>query len=113
MKQEAVSSVVKAIREIRKGNIYASDKIKEKIFKRLISPHSSKEESPLSGLTARELEVFRLIGMGFSSKEISEQLHLSIKTIGTYRENIKAKLQIKHYAELIKAAVHWLQQIEL
>jgi len=114
MKQEAVSSVVRAIQEIRRGNIYASAKIKDKIFKRLISPNASvKGASPLSELTARELEVFRLMGKGYSSKEISEQLHLSIKTIGTHRENIKTKLHIKHYAELIQAAVHWSQKIEL
>lgn len=112
MKQEAVSSVVNAIRQVRNGSIYASDQIKEKIFKRLTSQVEEREKSPLAVLTNRELEVFRLIGEGLSSKEISEQLHLSIKTIGTYRENIKVKLQIKHYTELVKFAVHWTQKIE-
>lgn len=112
MKQEAISSVVDAIRQIRSGNIYASQQIKEKVFKRLTSQVESEEISPLEALTNRELEVLRLIGKGLSSKEISEQLHLSIKTIGTYRENLKNKLQIKHYTELVKFAVHWTQKIE-
>lgn len=112
MKQEAISSVVKAIREIRNGNIYASNKIKEKVFRRLMSGEEPKDCSPLSILTNRELEVFRLIGQGLASKEISEKLHLSIKTVGTYRENIKEKLQLKHYTELVKFAVHLTQKIE-
>ncbi len=113
MKQEAISYVVKAIRQVLKGDIYASDQIKDKVFKRLTSQVNSEEQSPLDLLTNRELEVFRLIGNGLSSKEISEQLHLSIKTIGTYRENIKDKLNIKHFTELVKVAVHWAQKIEL
>lgn len=112
MKQEAISSVVKAIREIRRGNIYASESIKEKVFKRLMNQGDSSNSSPLAALTNRELEVFRLIGQGLASKEIAEQLHLSIKTVGTYRENIKEKLNLKHYTELVKYAVHWTQKIE-
>lgn len=112
MKQEAISSVVKAIRLVRNGNIYASAQVKEKIFKRLTSHTEQETLSPLAVLTNRELEVFRLIGKGFSSREISEQLHLSIKTIGTYRENIKEKLQIKHFTELVRVAVHWTQHME-
>lgn len=112
MKQEAITSVVTAIRELKNGNTYASSKIKEKVFKRLMGQPESQNQSPLAVLTNRELEVFRLIGQGLASKEISEQLHLSIKTVGTYRENIKEKLQIKHYTELVKFAVHWSQKIE-
>lgn len=111
-KQEAVSLVVHAIQEVREGNIYASNQIKDKIFRRLTSPKKQVEDSPLSELTARELEVFRLIGRGLSTKEISDQLHLSTKTVGTYRENIKSKLQLKHYTELVKAAVHWSHTLE-
>lgn len=112
MKQEAISSVVKAIRLVRNNNVYASAQVKEKIFKRLTSHSEQEKLSPLAVLTNRELEVFRLIGKGFSSREISEQLHLSIKTIGTYRENIKEKLQIKHFTELVRVAVHWTQHME-
>lgn len=112
MKQEAITSVVTAIRELRNGNLYASEKIKEKVLKRLMQQPDPEDESPLSVLTNRELEVFRLIGKGLASKEISRQLHISIKTVGTYRENIKEKLKLKHYTELVKYAVHWTQKIE-
>lgn len=109
MKQEAIAVVVDAIRQVLSGKIYASDSVKEKVFQRLVSPHAASDTSPLDGLTSRELEVFRLIGEGLSTREIAERMHLSIKTIGTYRERIKEKLGLKHYTELIKAAVHYLQ----
>ncbi|MFO7860396.1 MAG: response regulator transcription factor [Desulfosalsimonas sp.] len=113
MKQEAIPVVVKAIRHVLAGNIYASEKIKEKVFQRLVTKKKKLENNfSLDLLSNRELEVFRLTGKGFSTKEIAEQMNLSPKTIGTYRENIKNKLDLKHYTELIKFAVHWSQKIE-
>ena len=112
MKQEAVASVVKAIRKVLGGEVYASAAVKEKVFQRLTSPQLSSGKSPLDVLTNRELEVFRLVGEGLSTKEIAERLHLSIKTIGTYRENLKEKLNLKHFTELVKVAVHWSERIQ-
>jgi DNA-binding NarL/FixJ family response regulator len=114
MKQEAIPLVVKAIRHVLNGNIYASDRIKEKAFQRLVSKKRDLDKNfALDLLTNRELEVLRLTGNGFSTKEIAEQMNLSPKTIGTYRENIKAKLGLKHYVELVKFAVHWLKEIQM
>lgn len=113
MKQEAVPVVVKAIRHVLDGNLYASEKLKEKVFQRMVSRKKRPDDkSPLEQLTNRELEVFRLIGNGLSTKEITEQMHVSQKTVGTYRENIKNKLGLKHYTELVKFAVHWSRQME-
>ena len=112
MKQEAIAVVVDAIHQVLQGKVYASEAVREKVFQRLVSPHSAAETSPLDGLTSRELEVFRLIGQGLSTREIAERMKLSIKTIGTYRERIKEKLNLKHYTELVKAAVHYLQLTE-
>ncbi len=113
MKQEAIPKVVEAIRHVLKGEIYASNSVKEKVFKRLMSPKGTDSKSPLDILTNRELEVLRLIGEGYSTKEIAERLHLSIKTIGTYRENLKEKLKLKHFTSLVKFAVHWSDKILL
>ena len=113
MKQEAIGLVVKAIRLVVGGDIYASDKVKEKVFKRLVTKQDRNDQSLLDLLTNRELEVFRLIGDGFSTKEIADRMHLSHKTIGTYRENIKEKLGLKHYTELVKSAVHWSNKLQM
>ena len=112
MKQRAIGRVVTAIRQVLEGNIYASDAIKEKMLQRMISRKSPKTGVSLDDLTNRELEVFRLIGEGLDSREIAARLHLSMKTIGTYRENIKEKLHLKHYTELVKAAVHWAHEMK-
>jgi DNA-binding NarL/FixJ family response regulator len=109
MKQEAMASVVGAVRLVLAGKIYASDAVKERIMNRLYPPAAGGDTPALGRLTDRELEVFRLIGRGLSTKEIAHQLHLSVKTIGTYRERIKEKLQIRHANELVRCAVHWTQ----
>ena len=110
MKQEATTLVVQALRKVLAGEIYASANVKEKAFQRLVDQHASFKKSPIDVLTDRELEVFRLIGEGLSTREIAERLHLSVKTIGTYRENIKDKLGLKHNTQLIKMAVFWSQE---
>jgi DNA-binding NarL/FixJ family response regulator len=112
MKQQAIRHVVKAIRQVLSGEIYASQDIKGKILNRLVSGRAAGGKISLDILTNRELEVFRLIGDGLDSKEIANRLNLSIKTIGTHRENIKEKLNLKHYTELVKAAVHWSQKMK-
>ncbi len=110
MKQEATFLVVQALRKVLKGEIYASANVKEKAFQRFVAQPDPLKKSPIDVLTDRELEVFRLIGEGLSTREIADRLHLSVKTIGTYRENIKEKLGLKHYTQLIKMAVFWNQQ---
>ncbi|WP_321492231.1 response regulator transcription factor [uncultured Desulfobacter sp.] len=112
MKQKAIAQVVEAVRRVLSGHIYASDKIKEKLLTRMISRKPTAVGFSLDTLTNRELEVFRLMGEGLNSKEIATRLHLSMKTVGTHRENIKEKLQVKHYTELIKAAVHWVYEMK-
>lgn len=112
MKQKAVRQVVEALRQVLSGDVYASQKIKNKVFNRLISSGKSNEKFFLDKLTNRELEIFRLIGDGLESKEIADRLKVSIKTVGTHRENIKEKFNIKHYTELVKFAVHWSQKIK-
>jgi DNA-binding CsgD family transcriptional regulator len=52
---------------------------------------------------------FRLIGLGLSSKQIAVQLNLSIKTVGTYQERIKEKLNLKTARELLRHAVIWVE----
>lgn len=107
MKQEAMESVVTAIRQVLAGKIYLNNQVKDRILFNLADRPAGGGRSPMDRLTDRELEVFRMIGKGFSTREIASKLHLSIKTIGTYRERIKEKLHLKHANELVRHAVHW------
>ena len=107
MKQEAMESVVLAIRHVLAGKVYLDDAMKEHILSNIADGTASSDKPPIERLTDRELEVFSLIGLGFTTREIARKLHLSIKTIGTYRERIKDKLNLKHATELVRYAVHW------
>ncbi|HPI92766.1 MAG TPA: response regulator transcription factor [Deltaproteobacteria bacterium] len=110
MKQEASDSVVQAIRLVLSGGIYASRKVTENILTRFIEGSGEPSESPLKELTDREIEVFQLIGEGLSISEIGHRLHLSVKTIGTYRERIKEKLNLKNATELLRYALNWVEK---
>ncbi len=107
MKEEAMDSVVVAIRQVLVGKIFLNDRVKEHILLQMADRPQAADKSPLERLTDRELEVFRMIGRGLRTREIAEKLNLSIKTIGTHREHIKEKLGLKHANELVRCAVHW------
>jgi DNA-binding NarL/FixJ family response regulator len=110
MKKEAADSVITALRAIRCGKIHVSGAIMSHLLDRFqVGPdlgNAPAEEI----LTDRELEVFRLIGKGLSTREIAEQMNLGIKTIGTYRDRIKQKLCLKSAAELTRRAVIWTEK---
>ncbi len=109
MKQEAVDKVLIAIRKVLQGEIFVSDKITTKMLETLISSDAKNVSSPLDLLSNRELTVFRLIGQGFKTRQIAEELHLSIKTIESYRSHIKEKLKLDTGNDLMKYAIQWVQ----
>jgi len=109
MKQEASDYVVKAIQEIMSGNLYVSKNIMSHILNKLHNHSAAQHESPLQNLTDRELQIFQLIGRGNTSGEIADQLNISVKTIGTYRERIKEKLNLEHGGKLVRQAVIWVE----
>jgi DNA-binding NarL/FixJ family response regulator len=109
MKQEASESVIQAIRQVMSGGIYTSKKMTEQILSRFIEGPKVTSASPLQTLTDREFEVFQLIGEGLGISEIGVRLHLSVKTIGTYRERIKEKLNLKNSTELLRYALNWVE----
>jgi DNA-binding NarL/FixJ family response regulator len=109
MKQEATEKVLTAIRQVLRGEIYLSERMQGKILQRIING----DEGGLSAidlLSDRELEVFRLIGHGYSTSDISRELKRSIKTVETHRAHLKDKLSLKNAAELTHFAVQWIEQ---
>lgn len=109
MKQEASESVIMAIRSIMDGRIHVSPNIMSHILNSFQKQRELIYESPLKRITDREVEIFQLIGRGMSSKQIANQLNISVKTIGTYRERIKEKLNLKSAGELVRYAVIWVE----
>jgi DNA-binding NarL/FixJ family response regulator len=107
-KQEASKKIITAIRKVLKGQLYLSEPLKEKLLYSLIGSAEPEANIPLiDRLTDRELEVFRMIGHGKATREIAEQLCLSVKTIETYRARIKQKLNLTSGSELMRCAFQW------
>jgi DNA-binding NarL/FixJ family response regulator len=110
MKQEETAVLLRAIRQVLRGQVYLSEKVKDGIVKRLggIVP-DGQVISLIKQLSDRELEVFQLIGDGFATHEIADRLHISMKTVASHRENIKLKLKLRDGEQLARFAIHWLR----
>jgi DNA-binding NarL/FixJ family response regulator len=109
MKKEPSEKVFEAVEQLLRGDIYVSERIKREMLEFSVSGKRRTEDgdSLLDRLTDRELQVFRLIGDGVSTREIAAQLHLSVKTIESYRENLKVKLKLDTGAALVQRAIQW------
>ncbi len=110
MKEEALDKILTAIRRVLTGAIYVSDTLAAKMLQQQVRGQTDIHESPVKGLSDREMEVFQLIGQWKKTREIADELHLSIKTIEYYREQIKRKLNLKNAAELTQYATSWVQR---
>lgn len=110
MKREAITGLVGAIRQVLAGRIFVSEGMAQAVLERL-GHEATAPDAPLASLTDRELEVFDLIGRGQSTGAIAEQLGVSIKTVETYRSNIKTKLNLKDATDLIRFAATWTERL--
>jgi DNA-binding NarL/FixJ family response regulator len=107
MKQEATERVLVAIRRILNGEIYVSDRMANRMLHRFAGGSQAGPRSPIADLTDRELEVFRLIGDGHGTRQIAEELCISVKTVESYQAHIKEKLSLKNARELVQRAIQW------
>ena len=108
MKREAADKIVPAIRTILGGDFYLSEPMKAKLLSGIVKSRKNEPAVfPLDTLSDRELEVFQLIGNGFTTREIAQRLNLSTKTIDSYREHLKMKLDLESGAELVRRAIRW------
>ena len=108
MKQEATDRVLIAIRQILAGEVYVSERMAQKMVHQFIGRSGVARRSAIEELTDRELEVFRLIGQGHGTRQIAEELHLSVKTVESYYAHIKEKLSLKNSREMVQHAVQWV-----
>lgn len=108
MKEEASSTLVDAIRRVCQGETVVSEAVQRRLVERV--RQSGPVGDPLESLTDREMQVFRMIGEGRSTREIGEGLHLSVKTVETHRAKIMRKLDLENAHQLMHRAVSWLQE---
>ena len=111
MKQEATDKVLVALRKVLAGGIYLSDRMSSKFMHQLVGGvKAANGGSLIERLSDRELEVFGLIGEGRGTRQIAEQLHLSVKTVESHRAHIKEKLNLRSATELVHRAIQMKQE---
>lgn len=109
MKHEASECVIAALQRIVEGQIFVSERAQARMLARLVSPRGGEAGSPVDALSDREMEVFQLLGEGYATRQIAERLNLSIKTIDSYREHLKLKLNLPTGADLVRYAIQWVK----
>jgi len=109
MKQQAIDGLVTAVRRVLSGQVYVSERMSQSLLQRL-GHDTPRPGGRLGHLTDREIEVLEMIGRGHGTAAIAEQLNVSVKTIETHRANIKAKLDLKDGADLIRFAASWIEK---
>lgn len=108
-KYASPADLIAAVRCVLDGKIYLSDRMEQRMLGQLINGEDT-QSNAIGDLTDRELEVFQFLSEGFTNREIASNMSVSIKTVDTYRENIKSKLHLKSANELVRYAIEW--QIE-
>lgn len=110
-KQEATRQVLNAIRQVLSGRIYLSEQMAARMLRKTIVGRKTQVGHPVESLTDRELEVFQLIGRGYATRKIAEELHLGLKTVESYRARIKEKLALEDGTQLMQQAVQWVHRL--
>ena len=107
-KENAARQIVDAIRRVLEGKIYLSEKLSDQLLTQLLKLEDDPDYRSVESLSDRELEVFRCIGQGLTTREIAARLSLSVKTVETYRQRIREKLALRNGAELARRASQWV-----
>ena len=110
MKENATDEILNAVRRVLAGDIYFSQRIGATLIRRSLEEKPAFSRIGVDRLSDRELQVFQLIAGSFSTREIAEQFHLSVKTVETHREHIKSKLGLESATELNEFARTWAHE---
>jgi DNA-binding NarL/FixJ family response regulator len=108
-KQEAIDGLLEAIRHVLTGKVYVSESVAQQVLAGLRGTPPAPLDQ-MATLTDREIQVLERVGRGSSTSEIARDLGVSIKTIETYRSNIKAKLNLKSALDLVRYATSWIER---
>jgi len=111
-KRESTTQIVEAIRQVRKGRVFANPELLAALAGRMVGQAAARTADPVEDLSDRELEVFRRLGQGRGTREIASDLGLSLPTVQTYCQRIKEKLRLESANELVREAVSWVQDQE-
>lgn len=109
-KGKSASQIMDAIRTVLAGRTHLSAEMSEKLVGRALGRPGEAKDSWAEKLTDRELEAFELLGNGLTTQQIAGRMHVSHKTVESYRARIKEKLGLGHGIELVQRAVQWVME---
>lgn len=104
VKSSSAEELEIAVRAASRGETYLTPTVSRRVVEQFLE-HSSAEQDPLAVLTSRQREILQLFAEGRSTREISEFLHLSVKTVESHRANIMERLDVHDLASLVRLAV--------
>jgi DNA-binding NarL/FixJ family response regulator len=110
MKRDVTKKVLQAIRCVLDGKLYLSEEMAMVMAKKLVD--GTVAVSPVEKLSDRELEVFQLLGRGCTTRQIAENLNISMKTVQAFHARIKEKLNLTNASELLREAVRWQERAD-
>ncbi len=105
MKQAAADQLLIALRRVLAGGVYVSEQLGSSMIERIAGNDPKRHSNPIERLSNRELQVLNLIGRGKTTREVAENLTLSVKTVESHRQRIKKKLNLQTSAQLVQFAV--------
>ena len=108
-KGRSTREILDALRAVLDGKVYLSGDQADRLLRRLVTGQGI-ERSPVDSLSDRELEAFELMGHGLNTEQIAEKMHISPKTVETYRARIKEKLNLTNLTSLIQRATQWVME---
>jgi DNA-binding NarL/FixJ family response regulator len=109
MKEAGGENLLAAIRQVLTGQIYLSPRMSARVLESLSGRRPRGSDSPIAKLSDREFEIFQLVGLGKSTRDIAGQMHISPKTVDAHRGHIKEKLQLENANALVRYAVRWIE----
>lgn len=104
-KRESTGQIVNAIRQVHAGRIYADATVLSRLAERMVGRPSASVGPTADILSDRELDVFRRLGEGHSTRRIATDLGVSLKTVQTYCARVKEKLGLSDANELVRTAI--------
>jgi DNA-binding NarL/FixJ family response regulator len=110
MKGEAPDDVMAALRKVLRGGLHLSPAMGMQVVRKFVDGQEQPVASPVQSLSDRELEVLQLIGRGLGTRQVAEELRLSVKTIESHRAHIKEKLNLRTAPAMVRFAVEWVAQ---
>jgi DNA-binding NarL/FixJ family response regulator len=106
MKRESGEELISAMRRVLNGEIYVSKRFNEILLQKVSGAGRKVRQFSIDLLTEREMEVLQRVGQGLGTRQIAEELGISMKTVEAHKEHIRAKLGLSTNAELVQHAIH-------